>query len=227
MEGERPIQDRKTGAKKQLFDAMTNCLICALNKAVLMMRTGASRTELILEVTFEEETQSRVGKEFPTLIKKHIAILEIWRDMLTEPSTQPFEWGGLRHLGRAEKSLGVVIIEENETGLTIVSKIVLLSREILRALTNKRKIHGKALIHRGGSPCRRRTTVTVAHLGSKTHGALFQDGLLIFELRNASSIFMGIDKFVIRAVTQALMPEKARGSAGKLTHSQRISRGAH
>lgn len=67
----------------------------------------------------------------------------------------------------------------------------------------------------------------MAHLSGETYWALLENGSLILELRDASSIPMGVDKFVIRAVSQALMPEKTRGCAGKLANSQRVGRGTH
>jgi hypothetical protein len=227
VERKGPTQDRKTSAEEQLLDAMTDSLIGALNEAILMVGSSASGTEPILEIPLEEKAQGRISKEFATLIEEHVAVREVGGNVLVKPATKPFKRSGFRQLGRSKESLVVMVADEDEAGFTIAPQIVLLAGEILGALANKSKVHGQTLVHLCGSASGRVATITMAHLSSETHWALLENGPFILELRNASSIAMGVDKFVVGAVSQALMPEKTCGSAGKLTNSQRVGSGTH
>ena len=117
-----------------------------------------------------------------------------------------------------------MIIDEDEAGLTIVAKIVLLARKILGALTDKSKIHGETLIHLGSTASGRGAPVAVTHLGSQADWALFENGSLILELRHTSGIAVSIDKLVVRAMGEALMPKETSCCTGELTNSKRGNR---
>jgi hypothetical protein len=108
---------------------------------------------------------------------------------------------GFGHTSSTNEGFGVVIVYQKETGFTIVTQKIVLPRDILGVLSDKAEVQGQSLVHDSGSAGRARAAIAVAHLGSQADGTLVKDGSLGTELWNTFDKFMGIGKFVIRAMS--------------------------
>ena len=192
---------------KHCTDGIVHGLVASFNGAILVVSFGTSRKDI--EIKFgKESTNAWALKKFTALIHVDIPILGAIAKIAKQPAAKP---GDGRDLGTKASTIQLfrkVIVNQKVAGFATGTDIsVGLTVVKLGGLAGESKVDAQTLTGLIGCASVRSTTSTSPGFGSHTNWAIVQDRGPEMKFGHTLSKKMSTGKFLIRTVTESLVPQ--------------------